>query len=304
MHYPMSDLKSKICNPKSAFPRPGLTRLELVVLLVIVLLVAGMLVSYLVRLREDSSQKACAHNLRRIGDAILGFHEEKRFLPPARIAPEYATWAVAIAARLQKDSGLEEWDLAKRYADQSARARAAVLTPYFCPARPRTLWESTAREGPDFDQWPGALGDYACASGDGDPQRPWTGPLANGALILGEVLEEKNGFILRWRGRTSLESLVRGQSYTLLIGEKHVPANKLGDAAAGDGSLYNGSLPASSARIGGPGHGLAPSSLAPFNANFGSAHLGICQFLHADGSVRAYADSMPEDLLGKLIRRE
>ena len=299
MQYPIADLQSKICSLKSAIPRSGLARLEVLALVVIVLVLTGLVSAYLGRMRELSAQKACAHNLRRIGEAVLAFHEDKKFLPAARIAPAYATWAVEIAAHMQKESGLEGWDLAKRFADQTVAAREAVLTPYFCPARPRTTWESTAGEGADVDLWPGALGDYACASGDGDPQRPWTGPLANGALILGEVLEEKDGLIVRWQGRTSLASLIRGQSYTLLIGEKHVPLNKLGDVAAGDGSLYNGSLPASSARVGGPGHGLAPSPLAPFNTNFGSAHLGVCQFLHADGSVRAYAVSMSEDGLGK-----
>jgi hypothetical protein len=293
-----------ISNLQSSIFRPGLSRLDVVLLLVIILAVVSLLVTSIGGQRELANQKACANNLRRMGEAILGFHEEKKFLPPARIAPGYATWGVVIAPRLQKDSGLAEWDLARRYADQSAKARAALITPFFCPTRQRTEWESTAGEGLDQDLLPGALGDYACASGDGDPQKPWTGALANGAIILGEVLEEKDGLILRWQGRTNLASLVRGQSYTLLVGEKHVPLDQLGQTKAGDGSFYNGAVPASSGRVGGLGFGLALSPLTPFNTNFGSAHAGICQFLHADGSVHAYANAMPEELLGRLIRRE
>ena len=41
-----------------------------------------------------------------------------------------------------------------------------------------------------------------------------------------------------------------------------------------------------------------------FATNFGSAHPGICQFLHADGSAHAYTNDMSEDILGKMIRRE
>jgi hypothetical protein len=271
---------------------------------VIIIVVTGLVLTWMARSREQSQEKVCANNLRGIGAAILKFEQDKKFLPAARIAPDYATWAVQIAPYLQGSSDLEDWDPAKRYADQSAKARAAVLTPYLCPARPRTEWQSRAGEGADADSLPGALGDYACASGDGDPQHPWTGPLANGAIILGEVLEEKDGLIVRWQSRTTMASLKRGQSYTVLVGEKHVPMDELGQTRAGDGSIYNGGVPASSARVGGPGFGLAPSPAAPFKTNFGSAHLDICQFLKADGSVRAFANDMPDQLLSAMIRRD
>jgi hypothetical protein len=284
--------------------RSALTRLELVIISFLALVLAGLAITAIGRQRETSNEKLCANNLRRIGAAILGYHEEMKFLPAARIAPGYATWAVQIAAHLDKDSPLAQWDLAKRYVDQPAEARTVILPTWLCPARSRSFWESAPSKGPDQDPLPGALGDYACASGDGDPQRPWTGPLANGAIILGEVLDEKNGLIVRWQSRTTLASLSRGQSYTLAVGEKHVPLDKLGEAAVGDGSLYDGALPTSSARIGGPGFGLAQSPVAPFNTNFGSAHPGICQVLHADGSVHAYANAIPENVLGTMIRRD
>ncbi len=286
------------------FRRPGITRLEMILVVLIFMASVGLLFTYLAQQRERTDQQHCADNLRHIGEAILGFHEEKKFLPAARIASGYATWAVQIAPHLDKDSTLTEWDLAKSYREQAAEVRQAVSRFYVCPARPRPALLSTTGQAADDDPVPGALGDYACSSGDGDPSRPWTGLLANGALILGEVLEEKDGLIKRWRARTSLADLVRGQSYTIVVGEKHVPLDGLTQAKAGDGSLYNGSVPVSSARIGGPGFDLALSPLAPFNSNFGSAHPEICQFLHADGSVRGYPTTLSADLLGKLIRRE
>ena len=62
---------------------------------------------------------------------------------------------------------------------------------------------------------------------------------ANGAIILGEVLEKKGDLILQWRSRTSFVDLQqqRGLSYTFLVGEKHVPAEEWGNADAGDGPL-------------------------------------------------------------------
>lgn len=298
---------SKSASPHGCAPRlhrAGLTRLEVVLLLAMFLVSGGLLLGYVANQRENANQQHCANNLRRIGQAILGFHEVKKFLPAARIAPDYATWAVQIAPYLQTDSGLDNWDLAKRFSAQTAASREAALTAYFCPARSRSQWLSTAADEPEADRVTGALGDYACASGDGAPHNLWTGIEANGAIILGEVLDERDGLILRWQGRTTLASLVRGQNYTLLVGEKHVPLNQLGQAKAGDTSVYNGALPAASARVGGPGFEMAASPTAPGHTNFGSAHHGISYFVSAGGSVQAYANTMSGDLLGKLIRRQ
>src|SRR5262249_11597786 len=183
-----------------------------------------------------------------------------------------------------------------------------TIGEFFCPARARGFFVSQSGDiRPGNLQGanvPGALGDYACVSGDGDPAHPWTGPSANGAIILGEVLERKDDLILRWRSRTSLASLERGTSNTLLVGDKHVPLGHYGQAAVGDGSLYSGQEPANSGRVGGPGYGLSPSPESPFNSNFGSWHPGLCQFLVADLSVRELANSINEEFLGRFMVRE
>jgi prepilin-type processing-associated H-X9-DG protein len=142
-------------------------------------------------------------------------------------------------------------------------------------------------------------------AGTGDPAHPWDGSDADGAIVLGEVLQKEGDQIVRWRGRTSLPAIraARGLSVTLLIGEKHVPAGGLGRAEAGDASVYDGQNPASCSRVAGPGHGLAASAADPFNNNFGSAHSGVCQFLYADGSVRPIAVGIDETVLGELARR-
>src|SRR5205823_4972519 len=105
------------------------------------------------------------------------------------------------------------------------------------------------------------------------------------------------------RSRTDYPSLQRGESHTILLGEKHVPRGHFGAGPFGDGSLYNGDNPASAARVAGPGYGLAPGPDAPFHDNFGSDHPGVCQFLMADGSVRALANTIDEEVLGRLTTR-
>jgi len=142
-------------------------------------------------------------------------------------------------------------------------------------------------------------------AGSGDRAHPWDGSDADGAIVLGEVLQKEGDQIVRWRGRTGLPAIqaARGLSVTLLFGEKHVPTSGLGRAEAGDASLYDGQNPAGSARVAGPGHGLAASAADAFNNNFGSAHSGVCQFLYADGSVRPLAVGIDETVLGELARR-
>lgn len=291
--------------------RRGINRLEVVVIVLLVVLALGILVPVVGRGRGLAKQVECAEHLRRIGQGIESYHDGTKSragnasLPPARIDEGYATWPIVLGPYLAKDNPFAAWDLQKPYLEQPAGARETVLPIFFCPARDRTETLSQAGDvDSDGVNLAGSVGDYACSSGDGDPAFRWLGPKANGAIILGDVLEKKDDLVLRWKSRTNFGSLVRGKSYTILIGEKHVPLGQYGKVWAGDDSLYNGGNAANSSRVGGPGYGLAASMDAPFNNNFGSAHAGLCQFLHADGRVEAYSNSLDEEVLGQLIRRE
>jgi hypothetical protein len=286
--------------------RRGLGRIDLLVIVVIALVLVGILFSLLFQGREASDQVQCKFNLQQIGGAIIRFHEP-RFLPASRIDDGYATWAVQIAAylSLKGDNPLRAWDEQKPYAEQTDDARQVQIPQYYCPARRRPDQLSSAGDdGPDGKLLPGALGDYACASGNGDPKRPWTGPEANGTIIIGQVLKRNGNLILEWRGRTRLQDLGDNKAYKILVGDKHVPLGRFGQAAAGDGSLYNGANAGNSARIAGPGYGLAASPESPFNSNFGSYHQGgVCQFLTADGAVKTFTPSVAEAVLGRFTDR-
>lgn len=289
--------------------RRALNRVEAVVILVLVVLGAGLLVLVLTRVRGEGLRVQCLNNLRQLGQAAQSFQDmaaplaagerggAAHFLPAARLADGYATWAVQIGPQLlPEDHPLLGWDMALPYRAQPAEARRAFVAAYFCPARARPAWISAAEPI-------GALGDYAGVAGDGSPPGAWTGADADGAIVLGEVLAKKDERVLAWRGRVRLADLVRGQETTLLFGEKHVPTARLGDADSGDGSLYDGALPASCTRVAGPGFGLAASPEAPYQTNFGGAHPGVCQFGFADTSARALTVTISEDVLGRLARR-
>src|SRR5204863_8437664 len=102
---------------------------------------------------------------------------------------------------------------------------------------------------------------------------------------VGEVLEKSGDKIVRYQSCTTLADLQRGQSYTILLGEKHVAVGDFAQRSLGDGSLYNGDYPASFARLIDANHGLAQGPTDAFNLNFGSWHPGVCQFLMADGRI-------------------
>jgi uncharacterized protein DUF1559 len=301
--------------------RRGLTLTEVLVIIVLAVVGIAIFLVYLQGSRDHSRRTRCANNLKLLGEAIYYFEgsakslkaaklnpagrgEANHFLPAARIADGYATWAVQIAPYLNNNP-LPNWNLEKTYFAQSDDVRQGSVPEMFCPARDR---DRKLSDSGDVDAQgvfhAGAVGDYACVAGDGDPQFPWTGATANGPIILGEVLQKKDDLIVSWRSRTDFASLKRGVSYTVLVGEKHVPIDKLGQADAGDGSIYNGSQPASFSRVGGPGYGIALTPSAPFKTNFGSYHAGICQFLNADTSIRVLTTKVDENVLGKLTVRE
>jgi hypothetical protein len=282
---------------------------DLVVILLILSLVIGIGLMVIPWLRESAHRLQCANNLKQLGEAMRRFSDVKGFLPAARIAERHATWAVQVAPYLSGtgQNPLSTWDLQKSFYSQTEAARQVQLSVFSCPSRrlPQlSVHGDVPADGqPAARHFAGAVGDYACVSGDGSPQHPWQTAEANGAIIPAEVLDRSGEIILRWRSRIDLASLKRGQSHTMLVGEKHVPRDHIGDAQFGDGSLYNGDNPASFARIGGPGYGLAASPEVPFNVNLGSYHLGICQVLLADGSARVLTNPVNEQVLGQLATR-
>jgi len=287
-----------------------MTRADLVVLVLVGLTLLGIALSALLRSHEDSGRVQCAFHLKQLGDGIQRFSARTNGLPPARIAPGYATWAVLIAPDVYhtKDSPLKAWDVQQSYYAQPAAARQMQLPIAYCPARRYPPQNSTAGDVPGGKEggelYPGALGDYAAVAGDGNAKHPWDSEGANGPLILGEVLQREGERILKWRSRTSLKLLAKKESYTALLGEKHVPRGQFGQVAAGDGSIYNGDYPESFSRVGGEGFPLARSPEGPYRRNFGSYHVdGVCQFLMADGAVKPFTPTLDERVLGQMTTR-
>jgi hypothetical protein len=274
-----------------------------VVILLLVLLGAGVALIGMRQWWESSARVRCMEHLEKMMVAVAAHQDKKSHLPASRLAKGYATWAVQLAPYMASTNieALRQWDLTRTYYAQPESVRQAQIAIFYCPARRYPPQLSSEGDVQGDTLFPGALGDYACSSGDGSV--PWDGIKANGAIIPAEVVKQEGDQLLDYHLLTDLNKLPRGQSPTILIGEKHVPLGQFGQVAAGDGSLYNGDHLASFARVGGPGFGLSQSVTDPFNNNFGSAHPGICQFLMADGSVKSFDVSLSPIVLGKLTNR-
>src|SRR5437660_11989476 len=97
-----------------------------------------------------------------------------------------------------------------------------------------------------------------------------------------------------------------GTSNTLLLGEKHVRKNHLGEQGDGDAAYYSGAGYDTAQRVAGSGFPLA-RNLDDNNSNhqdmFGSWHPGVCMFAFAAGTVRGLNVSIDVTTLGRLANR-
>jgi len=92
-----------------------------------------------------------------------------------------------------------------------------------------------------------------------------------------------------------------GTSNTFLIGEKHIPLDRLSEGWW-DSSVFNAETYSSISRPAGP---LAPlsSNLHDYGWSFGSYHPQICLFAIADGTVRPISSQTDPAILALWAQR-
>jgi prepilin-type N-terminal cleavage/methylation domain-containing protein len=318
--------------------RSGFTLIELLVVIAIVAVLIGLLLPAVQKVRESANRLSCQNNLKQLGLAVHNFHDTYNALPPSYLADTWPTWAVILLPHLEQDNLYKEWDLRHRYYQQTTNPdpRRHNIPIYFCPSRRSAssagfslpnLDNQTGTSQPHFAHTPGGLSDYAVCDGTGSTGH--TGANAQGAMIIsaatfsGGVATSPNRIVSRWHSRTTFASVSDGLSNTLLLGEKHVRPNELGRSDQ-DGSVYNGHSGyhffrrAGRATLAG-GHFVdRPLAQSPTEGTirtgsplanvgpgqqFGSYHLGVCQFALGDGSVRALRNSIDVVTLTRLVVR-
>jgi prepilin-type N-terminal cleavage/methylation domain-containing protein len=282
--------------------RDGFTLIELLVVIAIIAVLIGLLIPAVQKVREAADRALCGNNLKQIGLAIHGYHDTYRRIPYLRgpgdtVDDSGHTWAVLILPFIEQGNFAQGWQVAGSttlagYASVSAATRQQVVPIYFCPSRkPYRLSAGVGggNNNDEFDNAPGACGDYAACSGN-DPN------------TVSDNWEKANGAIVTESTRLGFKNITDGLSNTFFVGEKHINQNSYSTSTY-DQSMYNSDSAASCQRIAGPGNLLAKSVTDPDATIFGSAHPGVVLFVFGDGSVRAVSVSTNGTLLGWLAQR-
>lgn len=292
--------------------RTGFTLIELLVVVAIIGILVALLLPAVQAARESARRTECNNHLKQIGLAIHQFEDVNKALPSSRLGPQHATWFVQILPNIEQTSLYGLWNLTETYYLQTPAARTTPVPVFYCPSRRAPMlsvqFEISSTGLPDSQQYPGALGDYACNGGQ------FTGPIVDDPLCHGTICQANwqvnNSVVVSSTPQTHFRDVTDGTSNTFLVGEKHVPLVKFGQSGPswGDGAIFNGDFPRNFARLAGfPKFdlGLGPDDLnGPWHCKFGSYHPGVCQFVFTDGHVRAIRTMVDMLTLNRLAVRD
>jgi len=300
--------------------RLAFTLVELLVVIAIIGVLVALLLPAVQAAREAARRSQCQNHLKQLGLGIHNFEDINKSLPHTRYDNRY-TWAVEIMPYIEQQNLYSSWDLSKSYYAQSNTARLTAIPIYFCPSRRNHKMGSISTRpnpiagDPDNDvqddtsnpQVPGALSDYAVSVGSTGRDYWWDGNGSSGGDNT--LLKTRGAFRMMNNWSTAvtqpatvpgrrIAEITDGMSNTIWVGEKHVQIAQFGKAAS-DCSIYNGDK-GCSYRGAGPSNPLARVPSQALVANFGSYHPAVCQFVLADGSVRAVKVSINTTILGYL----
>jgi prepilin-type N-terminal cleavage/methylation domain-containing protein/prepilin-type processing-associated H-X9-DG protein len=285
--------------------RRGFTLIELLVVIAIIAILIGLLVPAVQKVREAAARTQCQNNLKQLGLACHNFHGVFKVLPYCRTGghSQDNTWAVIILPFIEQETLYNTWfataipnldgpqivsvkpvlainDL--RF-NPTIRNSSAPLNntppPYFCPSR-----RGPQVSGPNGSNLIGSACDYAAIGGNNT--------LNTGAFHIND------GYGLGIR----FGEIIDGTSNTLLVGEKHLRPQDIGDGTV-DGCIYSATPAGMSFRQAGPNFPLALGQNDAQNGQFGSWHSGIVNFVFCDGRVQPLAVSTPGTTLGFLVSR-
>jgi prepilin-type N-terminal cleavage/methylation domain-containing protein/prepilin-type processing-associated H-X9-DG protein len=321
--------------------RSGFTLVELLVVIAIIGILVGLLLPGVQAAREAARAMHCKNNLHQIGLAVDLFHDAQRAYPPARYQPRpgdpaemscggsETTWLVRIMPFVEQSAAEQRWDYSKAYGNHDADVRKFTLPAYCCPSRrsasdavgegllsgTTTVWITLPcgcrypLTGSGSTVAAGAVGDYGGNHGDlspgsaGLPTDFYYGGNGTGTIISSRA--RCNGAQpMDWIDRVRQRDVTDGLSNTFVSGEMHVPMGKLG-RSPGDAFIFNGDNVFNLARIGGPTMPIVSDMRSEGNSlvSWGSWHAGVCNFVFADGSVRAIAATVDTDTLARLGNR-
>lgn len=309
-------------------PGRGVTLVELLVVVAVVGALMSLVLPAVQATRESARVATCRQRLRQVAFATLQFETAWNCLPPARIvAPAgnpdarvtSSTWLIRIMPFIGAADIASRWDETLPYVDQDADVQSAVVTNFLCPTR-RSHSSSVSRPGRTSDRFSpcgciipgrqtagGALADFGGNHGTptdaGIPIALGAAGPSTGTIVSSEPLPGTG----RWRDRVRLVDIGDGVSRTLLIGEMHVPRDRLQEPPD-DSPAYDAADFFGMSRVGGVG---APIAFGPDDDAagmglfaFGSWHHGGCHVAFVDGRVDTVSPHIDSQTLDRLCHRD
>ena len=339
--------------------RKAFTLIELLVVIGIIGILIALTIPAIQAAREAARRMHCTNNMKQVGLAIHSFHNNQKGIPPSALELERMSFFAFIYPYIEqqalydilsaKTNGIMEFSSAHWWEGKADFLAADMPTPeqksafgsvsiYLCPTRrkvPAYIDTTTnnfngCSSGPQTDYgmvyWP---------AGNDDPEYGWmfgwnqkepevhinnhVGPFRLARLMSPQLSVENWS---AWSPRDSFTWIADGLTNQFMIGEKHIPINRLGKCEGlpndlGQYELYSGDCSYlsigtwginSSGRSFLTWNGELTLATGPFDFNddgfgptfhyaFGSYHPGVCNFLFGDGSVTAVSNAAQHSVL-------